>query len=88
MLSSKGGGCRFDTRLWNPEIALTTLMSGHVVSQAGEARGSPLEQHLLRRGARNEQPTWMTPRPARLAALREAVRHGREPPPARIVAGP
>src|SRR5215510_8265804 len=23
-----------------------------------------LEQHLLRRGARNEQPTWMTPRPA------------------------
>jgi hypothetical protein len=27
------------------------------------------------------------PGPASLAALREAVRHGREPPPARIVAG-
>src|SRR5262249_12724918 len=34
----KGDGCRFDSRLWNPEIALTTLMSGHV----GQAGGSHL----------------------------------------------
>jgi hypothetical protein len=28
----KRGGCRYDSRLWNPEIALTTLMSGHAAS--------------------------------------------------------
>jgi hypothetical protein len=38
----KGGGCRFDSRLWNPEIALTTLMSGHAVSHVGQAGGSHL----------------------------------------------
>src|SRR5215510_8265805 len=42
MLSSKGGGCRFDSRLWNPEIALTTLMSGHAASHVEEAGGSHL----------------------------------------------
>jgi hypothetical protein len=35
----KGGGCRYDSRLWNPQIALTTLMSGHAVSYVGQAGG-------------------------------------------------
>src|SRR5262249_21067628 len=47
MLSSKGGGCRFDSRLWNPEIALTTLMSGHAVSHVEEAGGSHLNSTLF-----------------------------------------
>src|SRR5262249_38474207 len=38
----KGDGCRFDSRLWNPEIALTTLMSGHAVSHVGQAGRSRL----------------------------------------------
>src|SRR5262245_40046110 len=38
----KGGGCRYDSRLWNPEIALTTLMSGHAVSHVGQAGRSHL----------------------------------------------
>jgi len=33
----KGGDCRFDSRLWNPEIALTTLTSGHAICHAGRA---------------------------------------------------
>jgi hypothetical protein len=38
----KGGGCRYDSRLWNPQIALTTLMSGHAVSYVGQAGGRHL----------------------------------------------
>ena len=38
----KGGGCRYDSRLWNPEIALTTLMAGHAVSHVGQAGRSHL----------------------------------------------
>src|SRR5262245_34515004 len=33
----RGGGCRYDSRLWHPEIALTTLMSGRAVSYVGQA---------------------------------------------------
>ena len=42
MLSSKGERCRYDSRLWNPEIALITLMSGHAVSHVGQAGRSHL----------------------------------------------
>ena len=38
----KGGGCRYDSRLWNPEIALSTLTSGHAICHAGRAGGSHL----------------------------------------------
>jgi hypothetical protein len=60
----KGGGCRYDSRLWNPEIALSTLTSSHAFCHAARPGGSPRAQHLLRRRARNGQTTWMTPRPA------------------------
>jgi hypothetical protein len=33
----KGRRCRFDSRLWNPEIALTTITSGHAICHAGRA---------------------------------------------------
>ena len=35
----KGDGCRYDSRLGNPEIALTTLMSGHAVSHVDRPAG-------------------------------------------------
>jgi hypothetical protein len=36
----KAGRCRCALRLWNPEIALTTLTSSHAVCHAARAGGS------------------------------------------------
>src|SRR5262249_20059776 len=60
----KGSGCRYDSRLWKPEIALTPLQAGPAGPPRRTARPARLDKPLPPRPPRNEQTTWRPPPPA------------------------